>query len=283
MKQSLLLIFLAFALSASLYAQDQPACMPDTTAPRSEPIYPIPHNDAGLFTDTTGINEPACLGEPFSFVLTVNTPERFEGTNLFFKNIALATEGAIKVVGENGIINQETPSLGDGLDYACNPPNCVFPVDTPGCIVIFGTPAGDEPDTLNLGIVAQLNFEPAGSQNFPFPNAAEPGNYFLEIKEAGECGDIISSTRDLSQDLSVSLFPNPAYGRAELQIDALSSGRYQLRIFNALGKQLSQRPLDVLQGQNTIPLDINNLPRGIYLVNISQGDRAMTRRLVISR
>ncbi len=269
-------------LSVSLYAQDQPACIPDTTAPKTEPIYPIPHNDVGLATDTTGINTAACIGEPYSFVLTVNTPERFEGTNLFFKNIALAAEGAIKVVGDDGIINSETPSLGEGLDYACNPPNCVFPVDTTGCIVIFGTPTGDAPDTLNLGIVAQLNFQPAGSQNFPFPNAAEPGNYFLEIRGAGECGNVVS-TRDLSQELSISLFPNPAIDRVELQIEALNAGRYQLRIFNALGKQLSQRPLDILQGRNTIALDVNNLPKGIYLINISQGDRATTRRLVISQ
>ncbi len=280
MKQLLLLFSFAIGFVVVGYGQDEPPCEPDPNAPPTEPIFPIPYVGDGLSSDTSGINLPACIGEPYSFVLTIQSPDTFNqnGNLLPLQQIALATEGAIKVVPPGGLPST-SPPLANGLDYRCNPPNCVFLTDSAGCLVIEGTPDFDGPDTLNLGISVTLTIQPNIPINFSFPNSEFPGNYFLEIKESGACDDI-TSTRDLSQDVDFSIIPNPANDFAQLNVNSSLTGRFQLRIFNVLGQSMSEEAIHLFQGENQIPLNMNGLSKGIYLINLSQGNRSITRRLV---
>ena len=285
MRQSLLLIFLCSLAFSWAFGQDQP-CVPDANAPADQPIFPIPHATDGIATDTSGINLPACIGEPYQFTLTIRTPAEFQGPNgpVPLKDITMNTSGAIRVIppGEDQV-DENTPPLENGMGYSCFPPNCVFPKDSLGCISLEGTPDFSGPDTLNLGIIVTLNFSPAGALRFAFPDGTGtfPGNFFLEIKNAGECA--ATSTRDLSQEVAFGVLPNPAFDYAELQVESSLSGRFQLRVMDMLGRSVQQRAIELFEGDNRLPLNLQGLSKGIYLINISQGGRSVTRKLVVGQ
>ena len=67
------------------------------------------------------------------------------GNPLALDRVELETSGAVL-------------GLPTGLTYGCNPPSCVFPKDTEGCVNLYGTPTGDVGD-YPLEIVATAYIE----------------------------------------------------------------------------------------------------------------------------
>ena len=72
-----------------------------------------------------------------------------------------------------------------GLEYACNPPNCVFPDSTLGCIIVSGTPIeANSVGDFNLQFVGQLFANDDDSLNFDFPSTVVPGEYVLSLSRS---------------------------------------------------------------------------------------------------
>ena len=115
------------------------ACDPDTLYRDSiAGVYPRPLSDVN---PNGGIDTFACIGQPFEFVFTVIIPDTFSfnGLLLTLLSAEIATSGAVT-------------GLPAGMGYACNPPDCIFPADSIGCIVLQGIPdATNQPaDLYNL-------------------------------------------------------------------------------------------------------------------------------------
>lgn len=66
----------------------------------------------------------------------------------------------------------------------------------------------------------------------------------------------------------LSLYPNPAKGKAELKIYSEKIKQIQICVRSLTGKSIFIRRFDLLNGVNTITLDLSNLIPGIYLYEI---------------
>ncbi len=64
------------------------------------------------------------------------------------------------------------------------------------------------------------------------------------------------------------LYPNPAQQEIMLEISAQEAGDYTAYIYDALGIRCQQIQFDVTTGLNKIPVDLNQLPAGIYRLAI---------------
>jgi len=158
MKKILLLLFIISTLS-NLSAQvgvEPPACLPDSIYQDSSAgAYPLPLDAAG----NHGLAEfPACINEPYELIFTIKLGD----------SISVETVGRVDVVSANIERTGAVSGLPEGLSYFCNPPDCIFPDTTLGCIVVTGTPtennaAGDFP--LVISGVAVLNL--GGLIEFP--------------------------------------------------------------------------------------------------------------------
>ena len=89
---------------------------------------------------------------------------------------------------------------------------------------------------------------------------------------------IPSTNKDLG---SVDIFPNPATDNAVLKIISQNTYEGKLGIYNALGALVSEKQILINEGKNNVQLNLENLPQGIYFVNIKTNDAAVTRRLII--
>ncbi len=263
-----LLLTLSFAVLACSISVAQD-CMPDETLPDTIiGVAPLPF-EADL-NPTGGINDTACVNEPFEFVLTLIVPNTFTfvGQELPLNSIDLGAEGAIS-------------NLPAGLDYACNPPTCIFQADTTGCVILYGT-VSDTAGVYDLQIAGIVRTAVADLP-LSFPNPAiAPGNYFLHVREEGQCTP--SSTRDLAAlGVVASARPNPTSGFTQIAISSPISGNFDFIVSDLLGQQVYRKRIDVVVGENTFDFDGSNLAAGMYVYTIRDGMRQLSDKLIINR
>lgn len=90
------------------------------------------------------------------------------------------------------------------------------------------------------------------------------------------------SSRDLYQNVSATLSPNPTYGKTRLQFAGLPAGNYQLWVYDILGNALAHDD-HFLDGSGSIKKDFSYLNKGTYLYSLKdqKGEVITTKRLVI--
>ena len=273
MKQLLLFISISFFV-VELSAQ---ACWPSELYRDSAVgVYPAPYDP-----DTNpegGITESACINSPYYFVFTFVIPEtvNINGFDLSLDSIVVATEGAIG-------------GLPVGLDYNCNPANCVFkPIDTLACMIIEGTPtdantAGVYPLTITTKIWTGL-----GDFEVTFPTTILPGadgtyDLVLDEENSGNCLIGVGTNDYLMNNINVSNNPNPFGSTTFIQIDSKVEENLQFRVFDLLGNLVHSQKVEIFQGSNTIEFDGTALSTGIYNYSLSTNKAVLSKKMVISR
>jgi len=265
-----ILLFLAFMSTVLFGAAQEPACLPDTTLPDSVLLFPLPALDTA---PGSGFQREACLGRPYEQVITFTVPDQFPSPvgPIPLDFIALDTVTSI-------------PDLPEGLDYACNPPDCLFEAETSGCLVIFGTPTDSADigaDTISIsGIVS------AGGTQFElsFPGEGTvPGIYAIDINAEGPACETSSVSNPLAETLELQNRPNPFYGFTQIRVNAQRGGAYRFQVHDLLGRLLHDEQVRLLEGENVLPFDGSRLAPGIYLYSLADGRYRVTRRMVVGK
>jgi hypothetical protein len=83
------------------------------------------------------------------------------------------------------------------------------------------------------------------------------------------------------QILDAIIYPNPANYHATVQFNSTAVANYRLSLIDLIGKEVIAKEGVSAEGTNMIELDLGNLSKGIYLMNLRSGDEAKTIRLVV--
>jgi Pregnancy-associated plasma protein-A/Secretion system C-terminal sorting domain/Fibronectin type III domain len=83
------------------------------------------------------------------------------------------------------------------------------------------------------------------------------------------------------EDAEFRMFPNPAADRVVLEVDMYGDTDVQVSVADAAGKQVTTASRFLRKGDNQIELDLARLNNGIYFVQVRNGERVSTRKLVI--
>jgi hypothetical protein len=260
MKAALLFLSAFLFGFTSSFAQD---CQPNDTIPDSLlGVFPMPYDP--VESPEGGIRDTACVGFEYSFVFTTVVGDSFTlgETTLPLDSLWLSKETAVA-------------NLPKGLDYACNPPTCVFGKNSKGCIIIYGTPAAGTEGKHQMKLSGKLyaNGNSFGLPlTFPDPNIA-PGEYTIVVAAKSE-----SPCKQLGVDefglAHFEVYPNPAKGFVNIKSD--ESGNVEL--IDALGRAVVSRK--IAQGENT--LKIESAPSGVYqLIMTSDDDKMAIKKILI--
>lgn len=270
MKKLILLFFVACTfIATSTQAQ---TCDPDTSyVSLGVGVYPLPDTTGGVDI-TLGLNAAhACPNEAYDFTFTAVVPEEItvSGATVPLEKVTLETSGAVD-------------GMPIGLAYACNPPDCVFPKNTEGCVNVYGTPTdtlGNYPLTITATATVLIAGFPIDQEiEFPSDDIA-PGEYTLYM----DCGVVGNSQNLLTNKLGVSQnSPNPVRDFATITLDAVDSQELNFSVYNVLGQTVRQEVIQVQAGQNTINFDATNLDNGIYFYSFDNGVDAITNRMVVT-
>lgn len=271
MKQFLL--FFAFSICALPAFAQFGLCVPNPIyADSSAGVYPLPYEPTQ--TPDGGITDSACLNKPYQFVFTA----------VISDSIDIPGFGSIPL---DSLRLESVTGLPDGIEYACNPPTCLFEKDNSGCVVLFGTPtnAGNLGDNQLVITATAYSFIPI--ENLTFPNPAFfPGEYSLYVHEETypDCFVYPVSTQEQIPNLEqVRNIPNPFTGMTTIEVRSKTTEAYQLIVTDMLGRTLHQQTVQIQEGVNQIPFDGTPLAEGIYLYTLRNANGFITNKMMISR
>lgn len=101
------------------------------------------------------------------------------------------------------------------------------------------------------------------------------------IKTASYISETAVRVKDLAPSVEgisdLALWPLPASDQLVLRFKAAKTDKkLQLRLTDAFGRILQTRPLDYTEGENAVPLSIEDMPSGSYFLMITDGRGVLT-------
>lgn len=119
--------------------------------------------------------------------------------------------------------------------------------------------------------------------------AFENGDYTVVVESDG-CSTVsakvsvnITGIEKISEDNAVNIFPNPTSGNALLQILSTENTSVVIGIYDLLGQNVHTENVNLMNGQNQIPISTNGLSNGVYLVKINSNSIQISTSLVIQK
>lgn len=97
--------------------------------------------------------------------------------------------------------------------------------------------------------------------------------------------DQMKTTSNISKAAAFGVYPNPSSGEFTIRYDVLKKADVSLVIYDMKGTIIRSlvNVRDQYEGQYHVPVNLKELPTGIYIVSLINGDKKSTERIVIER
>lgn len=93
--------------------------------------------------------------------------------------------------------------------------------------------------------------------------------------------EMATSSEDIASLNSLSVYPNPAVNRTFIDLDLEESSNVTIQVVNNLGQVVTQRDYGQMSGKYVFPVDLSNMPTGMYDIQIFVNDAYTTKRLSV--
>jgi hypothetical protein len=84
-------------------------------------------------------------------------------------------------------------------------------------------------------------------------------------------------------DLDLTLFPNPVVDQMQLSFQAETEGMGTMTVYDLLGRTVLAQEMAWAAGAVQLPLSLQGLDNGLYLVEVRAGERTLTQRVEVRR
>ncbi len=250
MKKYLLTIAIAVT-SLVLNAQ----CIPD-------PQYTTP----GIYPTALA---NALVGQPYNEVITIVT---------ILDTSAVLSGLTIPVT----ITSVELTSVGGlpaNFSYDCAAPNCTFTGGSTSCAVVYSTV---DPVLADVGLYPLVMYTTTTADAGVFGVQTLNDSittYYIDISSATA---VVNQFNDFDFELK-DAYPNPASDQLKIQFISGTSKSVQFSVFNLLGEEVESYTIAANKGVNDIDLNTSLYANGMYFYAINNGEKVISKRLVIAK
>jgi hypothetical protein len=149
---------------------------------------------------------------------------------------------------------------------------CYWAAPSSACVVVSGTPT--KVGTFPVKIKSQIRTVVLGSGIWiPAPDNTE---YKIVVAATAGVNDLAAKF-EVKQNQ-----PNPFSLKSEITFTTQNANEVEFKVYNMLGKVVSSRMIKADKGSNTIELDASSFSPGIYMYSIKNGDKTITKRMIVS-
>ena len=137
-----------------------------------------------------------------------------------------------------------------------------------------------------LSFVASRNGNSSAAQRYAYAHktANKEGLVYYRLKQVDMNGDFEYYTAkvvDLGRiAATVNTFPNPFQNSFELNLSSPATATADILVVDMTGKTVYAAKQELTKGANTIKVELNNQPAGIYLLKAAAGNQTYSNRLV---
>jgi len=254
MKKTLLILTLAFAFIGA-----NAQCTPD-------PQFTA----GGIYPDSaTGLSD-AFVGQAYSQNITIVTPADTL-TEILPGQFVSVTIDSINLTNVTG--------LPLNFDYTCDPPSCGFPGGTSKCAELYST---SNPTAADIGVHPLVFETTAYVSNVPIIGTTTQDDiidyYFIEISNVTSVVNQFDAFTFQMKDV----YPNPVNDQSKIQFIIGKEKNVVFSVFNYLGEKMDEQIIAANRGVNDILINANNYPNGIYLYSINNGEKIISKRMLVA-
>lgn len=78
------------------------------------------------------------------------------------------------------------------------------------------------------------------------------------------------------------VYPNPTSGAVTLTLETFDAeSNLQLKVYSLIGQEMMKEVITPFEGSKQMRLDLTHLPKGIYMVEISNGEKSRIKRISV--
>lgn len=92
--------------------------------------------------------------------------------------------------------------------------------------------------------------------------------------------EFVTKVEDVLNGETLKVFPNPAGETLNVQVDIKASTQLNVSVTSLLGKQIISETLQFNEGTQTMTIQVNQLPSGVYFLNLSDGESILSRKIM---
>ena len=107
--------------------------------------------------------------------------------------------------------------------------------------------------------------------------------YSLFVKMSGNQSRLVNTTKETSTKFSTNLSPNPANNKATLSYNVDEDKIMTVKMYDITGRMISSNEYASSTGLNNQTIDLNNVKKGLYFVELNDGSNVTTQKLVVDK
>ncbi|MFT7080789.1 MAG: hypothetical protein ACI9CP_000106 [Cryomorphaceae bacterium] len=130
-----------------------------------------------------------------------------------------------------------------------------------------------------LSTARKIHFGQTGG--LQIASASDASNIFPTEVDATTSVKGVISKRAAKTSTSFDVFPNPSTGAVNLKYEAGVKGLVNVRVFDMVGKAVADFNMTVNEGANFLNLDLSSLDKGIYVIEVLEGQMSSTSKVVM--
>lgn len=154
-------------------------------------------------------------------------------------------------------------------------------------------PPGDNGE-INVSVTGgsgSFSYEWSNGETTATISGLAAGDYTVTITDDSGCVDPVEMTYtvdmivgvdDVAFTTSLELAPNPAKDQVLISYSFVDQSNLQLQVTNSIGQVVHQQTAPRGQRVNLV-LDVQSYPNGVYFLQFNDGEKQVTRRLVVSK
>ena len=79
------------------------------------------------------------------------------------------------------------------------------------------------------------------------------------------------------------IYPNPTSGAVTLTLETMEAvnGPMELKVYSLIGQEMMKETITPFSGVKKVQLDLSTLPKGLYMVEVSNGDKSRIKRVSV--
>jgi hypothetical protein len=93
----------------------------------------------------------------------------------------------------------------------------------------------------------------------------------------------VNTSSFLSEENKLIIAPNPNKGQFEIIVESLPFGEWEMSIFSITGQLIHSEKINILKANTSIPIDIENVEEGMYILRIKNKESQIIRRKFMIR
>ncbi len=137
--------------------------------------------------------------------------------------------------------------------------------------------------TYNTSSVATYYLQIYGYRGANNPNDCYELKISLGSSNFRQDAPMEESVKQEEEAIGISISPNPASTELNIDVPITDEVSTQIAVFDMAGKLILQKTDALSKGNSLTRLDVSQLPNGIYLLRVQNGDYIANQKFVISR